>query len=76
MTPEARQLIKQALALDEKDRASMAGVLIESLRGEVDPDADEAWDVEIRRRVEELDSGSVETIPWSEVRQQLFRGFD
>ena len=76
MTPEARQLLKQALALDEKDRASMAGVLIESLHGEVDPDAEEAWDAEIRRRVEELESGKVETIPWSEVRQRLFRDFD
>ena len=76
MTPEARQLLKQALALDEKDRASVAGVLIESLHGEVDPDAEEAWNAEIQRRVEELDSGKVETIPWSEVRQRLFRGFD
>ncbi|HET9229003.1 MAG TPA: addiction module protein [Thermoanaerobaculia bacterium] len=76
MTPEARHLLKQALALDEKDRASVAGILIESLHGEVDPDAEEAWDAEIRRRVDELDSGKVETIPWSEVRQRLFRGFD
>lgn len=76
MTPEARQLLKQALALGEKDRASLAGVLIESLHGEVDPDAEEVWDAEIRRRVEELDSGKVETIPWSEVRQRLFRDFD
>ncbi len=54
----------------------MAGVLIESLHSEVDLDAEEAWNAEIQRRVEELDSGKVETIPWSEVRQRLFRGFD
>ena len=76
MTPEARQLLKQALALDEKDRASMAGALLESLHGEVDQDAEEAWDAEIRRRIEDLDSGRVETIPWSEVKQRLFRDFD
>jgi hypothetical protein len=33
---------------------------------------EEAWDAEIRRRVEELDSGAVETIPWKEVRERLF----
>jgi putative addiction module component (TIGR02574 family) len=76
MTPTAQQLLKQALALDEKDRASVAGVLIESLHGEVDLDAEEAWNAEIRRLVEELESGTVQTIPWSEVRQRLFRGFD
>jgi putative addiction module component (TIGR02574 family) len=76
MTSTAQQLLKQALALDEKDRASVAGVLIESLHGEVDLDAEEAWNVEIQRRVEELESGTVQTIPWSEVRQRLFSGFD
>jgi len=64
-------LLEQALALDEKDRSSMAGLLIESLHGEADSDAERAWDAEVRRRVEELESGKVETIPWSEVRQRL-----
>jgi putative addiction module component (TIGR02574 family) len=76
MSPTAEELLKQALSLDEKDRASVAGALIESLQQETDPDAEEAWDVEIRRRVEELESGTVEAIPWTEVRKRLFRGFE
>lgn len=76
MSPSAAKLLEQVLTLDEKDRASVAGALIESLHEEVDPDAEEAWDVEIRRRVDELESGSVESVPWSEVRQRLFRGFE
>ena len=76
MSPTAEDLLKQALTLDEKDRASVAGALIESLHGPTDPDAEEAWDVEVRRRVEELESGAVETIPWAEVRERLFRGFE
>lgn len=71
MSPAAEDLLKQALTLDEKDRASVAGALIESLHDQVDPDAEEAWDVEIRRRVEELESGNAETIPWAEVRERL-----
>jgi putative addiction module component (TIGR02574 family) len=76
MSPTAEKLLKEVLILDEKDRASVAGALIESLHGEVDPDAEEAWDVEIQRRVDELESGSIEPVPWSEVRQRLFRGFE
>ena len=76
MSPTAEELLKQVLTLGERDRASVAGALIESLHQEVDPDAEEAWDAEIRRRVEELDSGAVETLPWSEVRARLFRGFE
>jgi putative addiction module component (TIGR02574 family) len=72
--PSASEVLKQALGLDEKDRASVAWALIASLEREPDLDAEAAWDAEIRRRVEELDSGAVRTIPWSEVRKHLFRG--
>jgi putative addiction module component (TIGR02574 family) len=44
--------------------------------GSADPDIEEAWDAETLRRVEELESGAVEGIPWSEVRERLFRDFD
>jgi len=76
MSPTAEKLLKQVLTLDENDRASVAGVLIESLHGPAEPDAEEAWDVEIRRRVGELESGTVKTVPWQEVRERLFRGFE
>jgi hypothetical protein len=33
----------------------------------VDEDAEVAWATEIDRRVAELDSGAVKTIPWAEV---------
>jgi putative addiction module component (TIGR02574 family) len=74
--PTASEVLEQALALGEKDRASVAGALIESLQPELDADAEQAWDAEIRRRVEELDSGVVQTVPWSEVRRHLFRGLE
>lgn len=76
MRVTAEDVLKQALTLDEKGRASVAGALIESLDPQIDPDAEEAWDAEIRRRVEELDSGAVKTIPWSEARKRLFSGFE
>jgi putative addiction module component (TIGR02574 family) len=76
MSETAEQLLRKALALDERDRASLAGALIESLDPEVQSGAAEAWDAEIERRVKELESHSVETVPWSKVRERLFRGFE
>ena len=76
MSKAAEDLLKRALSLDAEDRASLAGALIESLNGETDPDAVDAWEIEIRRRVAELESHSVETVPWSKVRAQLFHGFE
>jgi len=40
------------------------------------PGAEEDWDEEIERRIQEIESGTVEMTPWSEVRQRLFRGFE
>ena len=74
MSATVEELLRQALSLDEKDRASLAGALIESLYGKAEPGAEEAWEAVIRRRVEELETGAVETVPWSEVRERLFRG--
>lgn len=76
MSLTVEELLRQALSLDEKDRASLAGALIESLHGEVEPGAEEAWEAVIKRRVEELEAGAVETVPWSEVRERLFRGYE
>ncbi|MGH7490358.1 MAG: addiction module protein [bacterium] len=62
---------REAAALSEEDRASLAGLLIESLEGDSDPDVEAAWVAEIQRRVGELEAGTVESIPWEQVRQRL-----
>jgi putative addiction module component (TIGR02574 family) len=36
-------------------------------------DIEAAWSKEIKRRLAEIDAGSVELIPWEEVRAELFR---
>ena len=76
MSKAAEDLLRKALSLDAEDRASLAGALIESLNGAVDPESAAAWEAEIRRRVSELESHAVETVPWSEVRARLFNGFE
>jgi putative addiction module component (TIGR02574 family) len=64
-------LLKVASELSEKDRADLAGLLIESLEGEPDEDVEEAWAAEIQKRVAELDAGVVQSVPWEQVRQRL-----
>ena len=71
MSPKFKELFKQASELSERERATLAGLLIESLEREWDVGAEESWAQEIQRRVEELDSGAVETIPWKKVRARL-----
>jgi putative addiction module component (TIGR02574 family) len=77
MKASSSEVFKQALKLGEHDRATLAGLLIESLdREEPGPDLETAWKVEIHRRVKELDAGDIETIPWEEVKNRLFRRGD
>lgn len=76
MSPSTRKLLEQALHLDESERGTLAGALIESLHPAADAGADEAWERVIERRVRELEAGTAETVPWSEVRKRLFSGFE
>lgn len=62
---------REAAELSDEDRATLAGLLIESLEGEPDLGVEAAWAAEIEKRVPELDAGTVESIPWEQVRQRL-----
>lgn len=71
MTQDAVRLLEGALQLPDRDRAELAASLIDSLDEQVDEDVETAWKEEIERRVKELDDGTVQPIPWSEVRKRL-----
>ena len=73
MARSARELFDEAMQLDPRERASLLRLLIESLDAETDDGVEEAWRVEIERRMAELDSGTVQTISWEEVRARLDR---
>ena len=63
--PNTLELIEaQALKLSPQDRAQLADRLISSLSD--DPSVEEAWAVEVERRVAEIESGRVKLIPASE----------
>jgi putative addiction module component (TIGR02574 family) len=70
MTPEVSKLLEQALSLSFEEQEALAESLISSLGGKVDEGVQAAWEAEIAKRVEELDSGKAKTIPWQEVRRR------
>jgi putative addiction module component (TIGR02574 family) len=72
MKRDVTTLLREALRLSAQDRAALAEALLASLDEDVDDDAGAAWRSEIERRIAELDSGSVASIPWHVVRQRLF----
>jgi putative addiction module component (TIGR02574 family) len=73
MSQAVQDLYEKASELTSQDRAELAGLLLESIEEPADEGVEEAWAVEIERRMAEFDSGRIKSIPWSEVRAQLHR---
>lgn len=68
MATKAVGVLEEALKLTPQERAEIAARLIESLDSQADEDVESAWNAEIARRIQHVDSGSVRMIPWSEAR--------
>lgn len=75
MAAELNRVFREALELSDNERATLVGLLIESLEAaeETHPDVEAAWAAEAERRWQEIESGQVKTIPWEEVRANLLR---
>ena len=60
MTPEVAKLLEQALSLSVEEQEALADSLISNLGGKVDEGVLAAWDEEIKKRIADLDSGTLE----------------
>ena len=67
------QLKEKASRLSEAERAELALSLIESLDGPTDPSVEEAWRLEIERRIGQIKRGEVQLVPGDEVFARLRR---
>jgi putative addiction module component (TIGR02574 family) len=65
------RLRSEVLTLSEKERAELAHDLVRSLDAPIDPDAADAWDREILRRLAEVDAGTAEFIDRDELRRRM-----
>ena len=72
MARKLQELFKEAAELPDRERAELAGMLLESLDDEQDPAVELAWAEEVERRVRQIETGEVKTIPWEQVRAELF----
>jgi len=72
VTPQLSELLEKALALSTQDRGMLIDRLIASLDEEPAEEGVEAvWDEEIKRRVDDIRSERVKTIPGEQVLQEL-----
>ena len=72
MTPQVSELLEKALTLSTEERRLLVSRLGETLEDEVaDEGVEAAWDEEIKRRVDDIRSGRVPTIPGQRVRERL-----
>ncbi len=69
--PAIDTLRTKALDLPESERAELARDLLESLDGAPDPDAAEAWEVEILRRLDQVDNGTAKLVDREEMRRRM-----
>ena len=65
--PELEALRSTALTLSDKERAALAKDLVASLDGPAEDGVAEAWDREICRRIQQIDSGEAELLDAEEV---------
>ena len=73
MSPAAEQVLQLALTLPEEERLDLVDALIASRSYESELPFDPDLLVEINRRTAEIDSGTVQTAPWSVVRERVRR---
>ena len=66
-TAQLETLRSEALALSEPERAKLAGDLVASLDGPKDSNLSEAWDIEICRRINEIEEDPSLLLEASEV---------
>ncbi|MGA7218022.1 MAG: addiction module protein [Candidatus Sulfotelmatobacter sp.] len=76
MTPQVSELLEKALALSPQERGLLIDRLVETLDDEpAEAGVEAAWDEEIKRRVDDIRSGRVKTIPGERVLREMAEEF-
>lgn len=70
MSPELDEILKKAMSLPPDAREALATSLFESLDETVDENVDPAWQAEISKRMQEIESGEIKSIPWEDVQKK------
>lgn len=57
MITDLKEIENSALSLNKKDKARLADKLLQSIHGKIDPEIEQAWIDEVKKRKESLKSG-------------------
>jgi putative addiction module component (TIGR02574 family) len=71
MSTQAERILQSARRLSPDNRLEIAEVLLISVDEVRGPEIVEAWAEEIRRRIDSIDNGEVELIPWENVLREM-----
>ena len=71
MSPSAQKILEEALQLPPDEIDWLVESLLIKEKGEPEAEIEAAWDVEIKRRLDEIDSGAVKMIPAEQVRAEM-----
>ena len=73
MPSTLEHVTKEAMDLPPRQRLALAEFLLESTDVTADPEADAAWDSEIRDRIRAIDEGRVAGVAYEEVMRAAER---
>jgi putative addiction module component (TIGR02574 family) len=64
------EIAKEAMDLPPRQRLALAELLLESADAAADPEAEAAWESEIRDRIRAIDEGRVAGVAYEEVMRE------
>ena len=67
MPATLEQVTKEAMDLPPRQKLALAEFLLESAESAADPEAEAAWDSEIRDRIRAIDEGRVAGVSYADV---------
>ena len=67
MPTTLEQVTKEAMDLPPRQKLALAEFLLESAEASADPEAEAAWDSEIRDRIRAIDEGRVAGVSYEDV---------
>ncbi|MDZ4289928.1 MAG: addiction module protein [Prosthecobacter sp.] len=73
MPTALEQVTKEAMDLPPRQQLALAEFLLESAEAAADPEAEAAWDVEIRDRICAIDEGRVTGVAYEDVMRAAER---
>ena len=71
MSPGAQKILEEALQLPPDELDWLVESLLIKDKGPAEAEIEAAWDSEIKRRLDEIDSGAVEMIPAEQVHAKM-----